>query len=52
MEDNTENNEEFAKKLREETEKHDTFLDEIVGLKETFRLTKLQFDETEAKIAE
>ena len=52
MEDNTENNEEFAKKLREETEKHDMFLDEIVGVKETFRLTKLQFEETQAKIEE
>ena len=39
-------NEDFANKLREETEKHNTLLDELIQLKENFKLTKAKETET------
>ena len=50
VEDNSENNEEFRKKLREESEKHDQLIDDVVELREKFRLAKEQFDEVTVKI--
>ena len=42
VEDLDDNNKEFQKKLFEETEKHDSLLDELTNRKETFRLAELK----------
>ena len=39
-------NEDFSNKFREEREKHDTLLDELVQLRENLKLTKEKFEIT------
>lgn len=45
VEDNANNNEEFQKKLFEETEKHDTLLDELTNRRESYKLAKEKDEE-------
>ena len=50
LEDLTESNDEFKNKLREETEKHDSLLEELIERKETFRLAAAKNAEIEEKL--
>lgn len=45
VEDNANNNEEFQKKLFEETEKHDNLLDELTNRKESYKLAREKDEE-------